>query len=93
MELAIRITLSLVVGYLTGSLSPAYILGRLLKGVGIRTVNFRAAGARNVKAALGAWPAAVTATVELYSERLDDNFSVSLLSGGFLFALRYFLKI
>jgi dolichol kinase len=31
--------------------------------------------------------------VELFSDRLDDNFSVSLVSGGFLYALRYFLKI
>jgi glycerol-3-phosphate acyltransferase PlsY len=33
------------------------------------------------------------ALVELFSELLDDNFSVSLLSGGLLFALRYFLRV
>jgi dolichol kinase len=36
---------------------------------------------------------AFAAVVELFSERLDDNFSVPLLSGGLLMALRYFLKI
>jgi len=37
--------------------------------------------------------AGFAAAVELFSELLDDNFSVSLLTGAFLFALRYFLKI
>jgi dolichol kinase len=31
--------------------------------------------------------------VELLSERLDDNFSVSLLTGGFLAALQYFFRL
>ncbi|MBE3064494.1 MAG: glycerol-3-phosphate acyltransferase, partial [Spirochaetes bacterium] len=64
METAGRIGLSLLVGYLLGSLSPAYALGRLLKGIDIRTVNFRNAGTRNVKATLGLWPAAVTAAID-----------------------------
>jgi glycerol-3-phosphate acyltransferase PlsY len=64
MELAVRIILSLAVGYLLGSLSPAYLLGRILKGIDIRTVNFRNAGTRNVKRTLGLWPAAVTAAVD-----------------------------
>jgi len=64
MELAIRISLSLVVGYLLGSLSPAYILGRILKGIDIRTMNLRNAGTRNVKATLGTWPAVITAAVD-----------------------------
>jgi dolichol kinase len=37
--------------------------------------------------------AGFASAVELFSERLDDNFSVSLLTGAFLLALRYFLKI
>jgi glycerol-3-phosphate acyltransferase PlsY len=65
METAGRIGLSLLVGYLFGSLSPAYALGKLLKGLDIRTVNFRNAGARNVKATLGLWPAAVTAAIDM----------------------------
>ncbi len=33
------------------------------------------------------------AVVELFSERIDDNFSVSLLTGGFFTALKYFFKV
>ncbi len=33
------------------------------------------------------------AAVELFSIRLDDNFSVLLITGGFLAALRYFFGI
>jgi acyl phosphate:glycerol-3-phosphate acyltransferase len=65
MQTAAGIGLSILVGYLLGSLSPAYLLGRLLKGIDIRTVNFRNAGTRNVKATLGTWPAVVTAVVDL----------------------------
>jgi acyl-phosphate glycerol 3-phosphate acyltransferase len=64
METAGRIGLSLLVGYLLGSLSPAYALGRVLKGIDIRTVNFRNAGTRNVKATLGLWPAVVTGLID-----------------------------
>lgn len=32
------------------------------------------------------------AAVELFSMDLDDNFTVGIVTGGFLFALRYFLK-
>jgi glycerol-3-phosphate acyltransferase PlsY len=64
METAGRIGLSLLVGYLFGTISPAYALGRKLKGIDIRTVNFRNAGARNVKATLGFWPAVVTALID-----------------------------
>jgi glycerol-3-phosphate acyltransferase PlsY len=32
------------------------------------------------------------ALVELFSGALDDNFTVGIISGGFLYALRYFLK-
>ena len=52
METAGRIGLSLLVGYLLGSLSPAWALGRLLKGIDIRTVGYRNAGARNARARL-----------------------------------------
>jgi glycerol-3-phosphate acyltransferase PlsY len=48
MGLAVAFPAALVVGYLLGSLSPAYVLGRVLKNVDIREVNFRNAGVRNV---------------------------------------------
>ena len=52
METVGRIGLSLLVGYLLGSLSPAWALGRLLKGIDIRTVGYRNAGARNARTVL-----------------------------------------
>jgi dolichol kinase len=33
------------------------------------------------------------AAVELFSMDLDDNFTVGIVTSGFLFAVRYFLKI
>jgi acyl-phosphate glycerol 3-phosphate acyltransferase len=65
METAGRIGLSLLVGYLLGSLSPAWALGRLLKGIDIRTVGYRNAGARNARTVLGFWPALVTTVIDL----------------------------
>jgi len=61
----IRIVAAALIGYLLGSISPAYLLGRLLKGIDIRTVNYRNAGTRNVKKTLGLWPAVVTAVIDL----------------------------
>ena len=60
----IRIVSGALLGYLIGSISPAYLLGRFVFGVDIRTVNYRNAGTRNVKKTLGLWPAAVTAAVD-----------------------------
>jgi len=59
-----RIVAAAAIGYLLGSSSPAYVLGRLLKGIDIRTVNYCNAGTRNVKKTLGLWPAAVTAIID-----------------------------
>ncbi len=52
-------------GYLLGSISPAYILGKTLKDIDVREQGFRNAGARNVYHLLGAVPASVTAIIDL----------------------------
>ena len=52
-------------GYLLGSISPAYILGKALKGIDVRDQGFRNAGARNVYHLLGAIPASITAIIDL----------------------------
>jgi len=52
------------IGYLIGSVSPAYALGRILKRIDIREVNYRNAGTRNVMKTLGLWPAVVTAVID-----------------------------
>jgi glycerol-3-phosphate acyltransferase PlsY len=57
--------LSLALAYLLGSLSPAYILGRLLKGIDIRRHGTRNAGTTNVYHVLGLGPAVVTAVFDL----------------------------
>lgn len=57
--------LVIIIGYLLGSVSPAYILGRLLRGIDIRQHGTRNAGGRNVKKVLGLWPAVVTIIYDL----------------------------
>ncbi|MCX6806661.1 MAG: glycerol-3-phosphate acyltransferase [Candidatus Berkelbacteria bacterium] len=54
-----------LLGYLIGSISPAYILGRILKGIDIRQHGTKNAGTRNVKKILGLWPAVFTALFDL----------------------------
>jgi len=56
--------ISLVIGYLIGSLSPAYFLGRLLKGIDIRDYGDGNAGTVNVYRVLGLPAAVVTAAVD-----------------------------
>ena len=61
----LRIILAGGSGYLLGSISPAYFLGKALKGVDVRDRGFRNAGARNVYHLLGFVPASITAIVDL----------------------------
>jgi len=56
---------SVSLGYLLGSISPSYILGRLLRGIDIREHGTHNAGARNVKKILGWWPFIVTVIYDL----------------------------
>jgi glycerol-3-phosphate acyltransferase PlsY len=65
MSLAAALPAALLLGYLLGSLSPSCVLGRLLRNIDVREVNFRNAGVRNVKATPGFWPAALTAVIDL----------------------------
>jgi dolichol kinase len=67
-------TLQGTLAFTAGSLLAGWILQRLLD----LPLAFVLAGAP------------FAAVVELFSSRLDDNFSVLLISGGFLAALRYF---
>ena len=67
-------TLQGTLAFVAGSLLAGWLLHRLL----VMPLVFVLAGAP------------FAATVELLSSRLDDNFSVMLISGGFLAALHYF---
>lgn len=65
MPLVAALVLSAVIGYLLGAISPAYLLGRVIQQIDIRTVNLKNAGTRNVYRTLGVWPAVVTALIDL----------------------------
>lgn len=70
-------TLQGTLAFLAGSLLAGWLLQRLLE----LPLAFVLAGAP------------FAALVELFSVRLDDNFSVILITGGFLAALRYFFGV
>jgi glycerol-3-phosphate acyltransferase PlsY len=53
-------------GYLLGSVSPSYILGRLLKGIDIREHGTHNAGTVNTYKLLGIGPAIITAAFDLF---------------------------
>lgn len=57
--------LAILIGYLIGSISPAYILGRLLKGIDIREHGSKNAGAENTYKILGLVPAIIAAIIDL----------------------------
>ncbi|NIO49003.1 MAG: hypothetical protein GTN73_06165 [Candidatus Aminicenantes bacterium] len=52
-------------GYLAGSISPSYILGKILKKINIREHGKKNAGTINVYHLLGLWPAVMTAIIDL----------------------------
>lgn len=55
---------ALLIAYLSGSIPTAYLAGRLLKGVDLRTVGSGNLGATNVYRNLGAVPAAVVLLID-----------------------------
>lgn len=63
--MAWRLVAACAAGYLAGSLSPAYWLGRLTRRIDVRERGYRNAGTRNVYHLLGLGPAALTAVIDL----------------------------
>lgn len=57
--------LIIAIGYLLGSFSPSYILGRLLKKTDLRSHGLKYAGTSNVYSVLGLGPAVITAVFDL----------------------------
>ena len=57
--------LCLPAGYLLGSVSPSYILGKIIKGIDIREHGTKNAGTVNAYRLLGLWPAVLTAVYDL----------------------------
>jgi glycerol-3-phosphate acyltransferase PlsY len=65
MSIVLSNLLSLVIGYLIGSISPSYFLGKLLKGIDIREYGTKNAGATNTRKVLGIGPAIIVALFDL----------------------------
>ncbi|MFQ6082867.1 MAG: glycerol-3-phosphate acyltransferase [Candidatus Aminicenantia bacterium] len=76
--------ISILIGYLIGSISPAYILGKLLKGIDIREHGDGNAGGMNVYNVLGIKPAIVTVIFDL-SKGLISMYIASILGVGVLY--------
>lgn len=55
----------LILGYLIGSVNPAYFLGKIIKGIDIRKVGSKNAGTTNVYQELGLIPAIITVIWDL----------------------------
>ncbi len=70
--------LSLLLGYLIGSVSPAYFLGRILKGIDIREHGSKNAGTTNVYHVLGLWPAVITAVFDIFKGMIAMLFAYLL---------------
>lgn len=60
-----KIILSLFAGYLLGSISPSYILGKILRGIDLRNYGTGNLGTTNTKQVLGWGPAIVVAIWDL----------------------------
>lgn len=58
-------TLGIVLSYFIGSVSTAYIIVKLMKGIDIRTVGSKNAGATNVQRVLGTWPALLVFALDM----------------------------
>jgi glycerol-3-phosphate acyltransferase PlsY len=57
--------IAILIGYLIGSILPAYFLGKILKGIDIRKEGSGNAGTRNVYRLMGLRPAVITVVFDL----------------------------
>lgn len=71
--------IAVLIGYLIGSISPAFLLGKILKKTDIRKVGSKNAGARNVYRLMGLGPAIIVVVFDL-----TKGFSIILLSSLFV---------
>ncbi len=79
--------IAILIGYLIGSISPAYFLGRILKGIDIRKQGSGNAGTRNVYRLMGLGPAIITVVFDL-----SKGILVILLSSLFVSPLFAYLS-
>ncbi len=67
---------AILTGYLLGSISPAYFLGKILKGVDIRKEGSGNAGTRNVYRVLGPGPAIVAILFLIFGDLAAKYFGI-----------------
>jgi len=84
----LRILISALLSYLLGSISPSYILGRILKGIDIREHGDGNAGTVNTYHILGLFPAIITAIFDLSKGLISFYISSRFLNlEGFLLSI------
>lgn len=84
-------SLALAIAYLAGSIPTAYLAGRLLKGVDLRTVGSGNLGATNVYRNLGAVPAVLVLALDAAKGALPVYFLPREIAGVFFFESRELL--
>lgn len=73
--------LAILVGYLIGSISPSYILGRIIKGIDIRKYGIKNAGATNAFRTLGKTAGVITLIFDLAKSVLAIFIAYLLIIG------------
>lgn len=79
--------IAILIGYLIGSILPAYFLGKILKGIDIRREGSGNPGTRNVYRLMGLGPAVITVVFDL-----SKGILVILLSSFFVSPLLAYLS-
>ncbi len=81
-------SVALTLAYLIGSIPTAYLAGRLLKGIDLRTIGSGNLGATNVYRNLGAIPAAVVLVLDAAKGALPVLLLAPRIRGVYVFDLR-----
>ena len=81
-------SLALVIAYAAGSIPTAYLAGRLLKGVDLRTIGSGNLGATNVYRSLGTIPAVVVLLLDALKGALPVLYLPSNITGVYWFEPR-----
>jgi glycerol-3-phosphate acyltransferase PlsY len=84
-------SLALILSYLCGSVPTAYLAGRALKGIDLRTVGSGNLGATNVYRNLGPVPALIVLVLDALKGAVPVALLPSQLSGVYFFELREML--
>jgi glycerol-3-phosphate acyltransferase PlsY len=81
-------TLALVIAYAAGSIPTAYLAGRLIKGVDLRTIGSGNLGATNVYRSLGAAPAILVLLLDALKGALPAALLPAQIAGVYWFEPR-----